>query len=93
MGSHIRRHHENLDVSSGPSQKTGHTQVTQPSLNLQGQVKLTAMLSWGSFGAKYPSQSPIAMTITEQIALLIIKDLRPYSIVEGSEFIVRGSQQ
>lgn len=36
--------------------------------------------------AKYPSKSSKVMTITDYIANFIIKDLRPYRIVDSPEF-------
>ena len=46
----------------------------------QGQVKLSTKVKGGCFGTKYPSQSPRALTIMDQIASLLVEDLRPYSI-------------
>ena len=53
----------------------------------QGHVKLSTMVKGGCFGTKYPSQSPRALAISDQTARLLVKDLRPYSMVERDEFV------
>ena len=39
------------------------------------------------FWNEIPSQSPRELTIMDQIARLLVKDLRPYSMVDGDEFV------
>ncbi len=76
LSSHIRRHHPGIDVSASPI-STGVKPVFHTS-----KPRTIA----DAFGQTYGSNSPKAQDVTTKIARFIIKDLRPYRIVESVEF-------
>ena len=86
----MRRHHGNvnINVNFDKHDKKGPASMCAPIS--QGQVKLSTilMLKGGCFGKKYPSQSPRALTITDQTACLLVTDLRPYF---GGSFVLSRS--
>ena len=72
LASHMRRHHGNVKINDQPDKKGPAANASTSTPMSKGQVNLSTMLSGGSFGSKYPSQSPRASTITDQIARLIV---------------------
>ncbi|XP_062566541.1 E3 SUMO-protein ligase ZBED1-like [Saccostrea cucullata] len=81
---HMRRKHPAISLTSEPvplkkpkikTEKDGNNNFAQPRLDhvITGNIK-------------YPPKSVKALAITDKISRLIIKDLRPYSMVESSEF-------
>ena len=83
---HMRRHHGNISIDCiDPVKSSSGAAKVKP-----GQMTLHTLVN-GTFGVgstgKYGSSSNRAMEITNQIARLIVKDTRPYSMVEGEEFL------
>ena len=79
--NHLKRHHPHL-LKTKDTKAVKHT-----SANPGGKIQQT--LSAGLFNApatKYPKDSPQAKAITEQIAIFLAMDLRPYSLVESTHF-------
>ncbi|MEW8548465.1 MAG: hypothetical protein AB2693_33600, partial [Candidatus Thiodiazotropha sp.] len=76
---HMRRHHPMaLSSSSRKAQSSNVASKIET-------VKATSSISQ-LFGSKYASTSEKSKLVTDKIARFIIKDLRPYSIVDSPEF-------
>ncbi|KAK3092690.1 hypothetical protein FSP39_005910, partial [Pinctada imbricata] len=86
LSSHMPRHHGHLRAEQAVQ---GSSVSSKTSSEMEKRVKSTQPTLSLLMGCqtKYGSKSPRALSITNQIARLIIKDLRPYSMVEGLEFV------
>ena len=100
MTTHLRRYHPQL-LSSGSIQAKSTPKppstdqaaastasgVTQPaSQQRRQQTLLAAFAAHEKKTTKYPPSSPRAKAITDQIARFLVKDLRPFSLVDSPHF-------
>ncbi|KAK7477892.1 hypothetical protein BaRGS_00030888 [Batillaria attramentaria] len=88
MNSHIRRHHPQLlSASSATHSDSSQTEapvVKQRQQTLPGAFQAQAAKKKNN--PKYPANSPRAKDITQKLAIFIVKDLRPYALVENKQF-------
>lgn len=90
MSTHIKRHHPQLltaQYSNPSASQSEHTEQTPKTAKKQlFQQSLTGAFQAQAKKKKYPTNSPRAKAITNQIALFLVKDLRPYKLVESTHF-------
>ncbi|KAK3101955.1 hypothetical protein FSP39_007596 [Pinctada imbricata] len=86
LSSHMRRHHGHLRAEQAVQGSSVSSKISSEMEKTVKSTQPTLSLLMGC-QTKYGSKSPRALSITNQIARLIIKDLRPYSMVEGLEFV------
>ncbi|XP_061162789.1 E3 SUMO-protein ligase ZBED1-like [Saccostrea echinata] len=79
----MRRHHPNLLAEDpNPTKNTSEKlEVKKPLVNTPVSRNLVSLL-----GKKYASNTERAKKITDKIARFIVKDLRPFSMVDSPEF-------
>ncbi|XP_062573350.1 E3 SUMO-protein ligase ZBED1-like [Saccostrea cucullata] len=79
----MRRHHPNLLVEDPIPTKT-----TSEKLEVKTSVVNTSISGnlVSLFSKKYPSNAECSKIITDKIARFIVKDLRPFSMVDSPEF-------
>ena len=73
-----------VKYSGGTSNLNAHMRVYHPSQASSTQA-VSSQAATGT-SARYPPKSPRAIAITNSISNFIIKDLRPYRIVDSPEF-------
>ena len=76
LQDHLRRKHPNVSMDVAPQPPTP-VPAQQPSAN-------TNIINF--FGGKLPASSRRAQEISSSVLKFIVKDLRPFSVVENSGF-------
>ena len=90
--SHVKRHHpassssRPASASSSGTALFGPTPRPRPSDSDARSSSTAAGMLLGAFAAVYKPGSSRATIITQKIARFLIKDLRPYTLVESGEF-------
>lgn len=88
MTQHLRRHHPALEPKS--KVKVGSPENPKPDIQspsvCDAPLKNSQYTISNMFLHKYSAKSPKAVNITNKIARFIVKDLRPYRIVDSPEF-------
>lgn len=84
-----------VDPGPGPTKKlkchaetdgNNNSKVSQVTLHSSFNVTQPRLDKMVTGNVKYPPKFARAQTITDKIGILIIKDLRPYSMFESAEF-------
>lgn len=85
LTSHLRRHHPQLLTAHAAAKSS--QPITQPSQQPQPAKRQQTLLSSFKAGQqKYPPNSPRSKAITQQIAKFLVKDMRPYRLVDTPYF-------
>ncbi|KAK7465991.1 hypothetical protein BaRGS_00037428 [Batillaria attramentaria] len=85
MNAHIRRHHPQL-LSASSATHSDSSQTEAPVVKQRQQTLPEAFQAQAAKKTKYPANSPRAKDITQKLAIFIVKDLRPYTLVENKQF-------
>ncbi|XP_060594605.1 E3 SUMO-protein ligase ZBED1-like [Ruditapes philippinarum] len=86
LSAHIRRHHPSLLSSAKSLNSSSKTTTADVHVDQKQSETVSLPTIPKLFASKYASSSDRSKLITNKIARFLVKDLRPYSMVESPEF-------